>query len=72
MLLSFLVLSIITGGIFISCDKEYSCEGCKENNKLPIAVAGPNKAIILPIDSILLDGSASNDSDGTGVPLLAG
>ena len=51
--------------IFFSCKKERSCEGCKENNKPPTAVAGPDQAITLPSDSILLDGSASNDPDGT-------
>ena len=63
--LSFLIPSIIAGGICISCKKERSCEGCKENNKPPIAVAGPDQVITLPTDSILLDGSASNDPDGT-------
>ena len=52
-------------GIFISCKKERSCEGCKENNKSPIAVAGPDQVITLPTDSISLDGSASSDPDGT-------
>jgi len=51
--------------INISCKKEYSCEGCKENNKPPIAVAGPNQVITLPTDSVLLDGNASSDPDGT-------
>ena len=50
---------------FFSCKKETSCEGCKENNKPPIAIAGPDQAITLPTDSVSLDGSASNDPDGT-------
>ena len=62
---AFLVLSILLAGIFISCEKEESCEGCRENNKPPIAIAGPDQVITLPTDSILLDGSASYDSDGT-------
>ena len=33
-------------------------------NKPPVAVAGPDKSFILPVDSIVLDGSASSDSDG--------
>jgi hypothetical protein len=59
------VPSIITGGIFISCNKEYSCEGCKENNKPPIAIAGPDQLITLATDSVLLDGRSSSDPDGT-------
>jgi hypothetical protein len=51
--------------IFLSCKKEKSCEGCVESNKPPIAVAGPDQIITLPTDSISLDGSASNDPDGT-------
>ena len=35
----------------ISC-KEISCEGCKENNKPPIAIAGPTSVITLSTDSI--------------------
>ena len=62
--LSFFIPSIIAGGICISCKKEISCEGCNENNKPPIAVAGPDQVITLPTDSISLDGSASNDPDG--------
>jgi hypothetical protein len=51
--------------VLLSCQKEKSCEGCKENNKPPIAVAGLDQVITLPTDSISLDGSASNDPDGT-------
>ena len=59
--------------IFYSCKKETSCEGCHPNqptrpttnaNKPPIAVAGPDHTITLPTDSVLLNGSASNDPDG--------
>ncbi|HJS55530.1 MAG TPA: PKD domain-containing protein [Chitinophagaceae bacterium] len=42
-----------------------SCKKTPGANKPPIAVAGPDQSIILPIDSILLDGSASSDPDGT-------
>ena len=63
--LSYLISSIIAGGICISCKKERSCEGCKENNKPPIAIAGPDQVITLPTDSFLLDGSSSSDPDGT-------
>lgn len=50
--------------VFLSCKKETSCEGCRENNKPPIAVAGPDQVITLPTDSILLNGASSNDADG--------
>jgi hypothetical protein len=62
---SFLKLSIAGSGIFFSCNKEKSCERRKENNKPPIAVAGPDQVITLPTDSISLDGSVSSDPDGT-------
>ena len=48
-----------------SCKKEISCEGCINGNKPPIAVAGSDQVIGLPMDSIALDGSASRDPDGT-------
>lgn len=56
-----------------ACKKERSCEDCQTNqpsqqgpgtNNPPIAIAGPDTAITLPIDSITLNGSASNDPDG--------
>ena len=50
--------------ILISCQKEISCAECKEENKPPIAIAGPDQVITLPTDSISLDGSASDDPDG--------
>jgi len=51
--------------IFLSCKKELSCEGCRENNRPPIAIAGPDRVITLPANSISLDGSSSSDPDGT-------
>jgi hypothetical protein len=51
--------------VFISCKKEFSYEGGKKANKPPIAKAGRDTVIILPVDSVLLDGSASYDPDGT-------
>ena len=50
----------------ISCKKDHSYEGGSDNknNKPPIAVAGPDQVITLPIDSVLLDGSSSSDPDG--------
>ena len=35
-----------------------------ENNKPPIAVAGPDQVITLPTDSVSLDGNSSSDPDG--------
>jgi hypothetical protein len=63
--LSYLIPYIIAGGICISCKKETSCEGCKENNKPPTAIAGLDQVITLPTDSISLDGRSSSDPDGT-------
>ena len=48
-----------------SCKKELSCEGCRDDNKPPIAIAGPDQVISLPTDSVLLDGKNSSDPDGT-------
>ena len=60
-----LVLIMLLGIIFhISCKKENSCEGCADENKPPVAIAGPDQVITLPIDSISLDGSTSSDPDG--------
>ncbi len=62
--LSFLISSILLVGNFLSCKKETSCEGCKEINKPPIAIAGPDQVITLPTDSVSLDGNSSSDPDG--------
>jgi N-acetylneuraminic acid mutarotase len=51
--------------IFVSCKKEYSCEGCADQNKPPIAIAGKDTIIVLPVDSAKLEGSLSSDPDGT-------
>ena len=64
--LKYFLFILFTGSVMITaCKKERSCEGCKENNKPPIAVAGPDQVITLPTDSVSLDGSASSDPDGT-------
>ena len=64
--LEYFLCILFTGlAIITACKKEYSCEGCNENNKPPIAIAGSDQVITLPTDSISLDGSASNDPDGT-------
>jgi hypothetical protein len=63
---SYLIITTIAGFMFLlSCKKEKSCEGCRDTNKPPMAIAGTDQLITLPTDSISLDGSASNDPDGT-------
>lgn len=49
----------------MSCQKEIQCYECIVDNKPPIAKAGNDKAIVLPVDSVRLDGSGSKDPDGT-------
>ncbi len=46
-----------------SCAKEYSCEGC-HGNQPPVAKAGPDQTIVLPQDSVVLNGDSSLDADG--------
>ena len=59
MLLKFAVLILLLGVlIHLSCKKEYSCEGCRDGNKPPVANAGPDQVITLPTDSVSLDGSS--------------
>jgi len=60
--ITFCVLSICLTILF-SCRKDFVYFG--ETNNPPIANAGPDQTIQLPIDSIILDGSASSDPDGT-------
>ena len=49
--------------LFLSCRKEYSCEKCHEN-KPPTANAGSDVKLLLPLDSLTLDGASSSDRDG--------
>lgn len=62
-----LAASVFVTGVvlFISCKKERSCENCRSINQPPIANAGRDTIIALPKDSIILDGNASTDPDGT-------
>jgi hypothetical protein len=59
-----LILSLLLAGamLIISCQKEISQKGL---GKPPVAKAGTDKIITLPTDSVLLDGSASTDPDGS-------
>jgi hypothetical protein len=53
-----ILLVLITGMNLASCKKD------RLNNESPVAVAGADQEIVLPIDSTLLDGLASFDADG--------
>jgi hypothetical protein len=59
--LSLLVVVII---LFFSDSRELSYKTCKTNNP-PLAVAGPNAVIMLPMNSVSLDGSTSTDPEGS-------
>ncbi|ANE50781.1 PKD domain-containing protein [Flavisolibacter tropicus] len=59
------VVLIIVCTAIPACKKENSCEDCIETNKPPVAVAGKDTSIRLPLDSIVLNGSLSADPDGT-------
>lgn len=58
------ILTAILSVATLSCHKEVSCESCNPNNQPPFANTGPDQMIMLPKDSVLLDGSASSDPDG--------
>src|SRR5664279_3605142 len=44
----------------LSCQKKFLCPDC-DSNKPPIAHAGKDTTIVLPVDSVILDGRASTD-----------
>ncbi len=46
--------------VHLSCQKKFLCPDC-DSNKPPIAHAGKDTTIVLPVDSVILDGSASTD-----------
>lgn len=45
-----------------SCRREQACQDCNQN-KVPVAMAGNDMNLTLPLDSMLLDGSGSTDPD---------
>ena len=59
-----IVSIVLINTINLSCKKELSCEGCRQSNESPVAVAGPDQVIPLPIDSVSPDGTASSDPHG--------
>ncbi|MGV3527270.1 MAG: PKD domain-containing protein [Flavisolibacter sp.] len=60
-----LALSVtLTATIVLSCKKETSREGLILANQPPVAIAGSDVIIILPVDSARLNGTASSDADG--------
>ncbi len=46
--------------VHLSCQKKFLCPDC-DSNKPPIAHAGKDTTIVLPVDSVTLDGRASTD-----------
>lgn len=67
-LFTILLAITITATIAVSCKKENSCEGCNLNNpgntnKAPVACAGNDQIITLPVNMVQLDGSCSTDPD---------
>jgi hypothetical protein len=66
-ILKILIFLVVAAAItLISCKKERSCEKCNQQyNEKPIANAGRDTTIVLPVHSVLLDGSLSIDPDGT-------
>src|SRR5687768_2476532 len=59
------IFCLLLAGFFLyACKKEYSCENCSEKNQPPIANAGPDQTIVLPTDSIVLNGNSSSDPNG--------
>lgn len=59
----FLLIWVCGIEIFISCRKKDNCEACSNNP--PLANAGIDRVVTLPIDSVLLNGDSSSDRDGT-------
>ncbi|MEO5583211.1 MAG: PKD domain-containing protein [Saprospiraceae bacterium] len=67
--LKFVFFTILVGSLqYLSCKKDLV--SLREVNKPPIANAGTDQKIQLPIDSVHLDGSASSDPDGNIINFL--
>jgi len=62
-LVSFFIIIIL---LLVSCQKEISCEDCEP----PLAHAGSDQVIILPVNNVSLDGRSSSDPDGTIISFL--
>jgi hypothetical protein len=60
-LFSILLVSTSIAILFPACRKEHSCETCGKGNKPPIACAGLDQTITLPINSVHLNGRCSTD-----------
>jgi hypothetical protein len=58
-----MLLASLGAMLILSCQKEYSFEA-GTGNQPPVAAAGADQVINLPIDSALLDGRLSSDPDG--------
>ena len=50
---------------FVACKKDGSITPSPTINKHPTAKAGSDVTLVLPASAVLLDGSASADTDGT-------
>ena len=59
------ILFLFVNFIILSCRKESARENKIEDNKPPVANAGADTIVLLPLNSVTLDGSSSNDQDGT-------
>jgi hypothetical protein len=60
-----LTVGIFAGALYFSCRKSTECETCRDTNKPPVANAGKDTIIVLPLDSVLLNATSSKDPDGT-------
>jgi hypothetical protein len=58
----FAITSVV---IFVACKKDNSITLSPAINKHPTARAGGDLTVLLPANTVLLDGSASSDTDGT-------
>ena len=60
----FVFLFMLATVAIASCKKENACCILGEGDKWPVANAGKDTLLILPTDSVMLNGSASLDPDG--------